>query len=256
MTSSADFFKNSYGFGFKNKKFVCFFGNASADISHLQNEFTDFKFCRLKQTHSNTVVESIPSIDSDIHLFGEKFSAEGDAHFTHLSNRALTIATADCMPIMIWCKQTDRAAAVHAGWRGVENKIIIKALEKLIETGSSKKSFEIFVGPSIQKNSFEVDRDVFEKISASALGLPTEKFADFKNEKYYIDLNRVLLRQIFFITSEKFTPDFRNDEEFRSENVSVVFSKIDTKTSFDFFSYRRGKQSKERNLSFACSLIE
>ena len=236
---NAEYFENQFGFGFKNKKFLCFFGNTAADVQHLQNEFVNLKFCRLKQTHSDLVIESTASGEIDLHTFGHASAIEADAHYTSIPARALCIATADCMPIMIWCEQTFRVAAVHAGWRGVENKILIKTLQKLIESGSSQKRFQIFVGPSIQQNSFEVDRDVYEKISAAACGLAPEKIAFSKEEKFHVDLNSALLSQIQFVAEE---------------TVSVTFSKIDTKTSLDFYSYRRGKLTKERNLSFACLL--
>lgn len=224
-------FKNDLGFGYQNQKVLFFFANGTATLERLKNEFRDFKFYEIRQTHSDIVIEAT------------SVYTEADAHLTSLKNAALLIKTADCMPLMIYCNQTQRAAAVHAGWRGVENKITRKTLESLIATGSTECNFDIYVGPSIQQKSFEVDRDVFEKlINSSTDHTPDFNLASLyyqENNKYYIDLNELVLQQINQCTDHK---------------ARVTFSKIDTKTSLDFHSYRRGKSPSERNLSFVCLL--
>ncbi|MBY0453038.1 MAG: polyphenol oxidase family protein [Bdellovibrionaceae bacterium] len=216
-------FKNELGFGYKNDDVLFFFGNGSATVDKLKKHFSEFNFLEIRQTHSDIVIEAT------------KTYMEADAHFSRQKNEALLIKTADCMPIMIYCSQTQRVAALHAGWRGVENQITRKTLEVLISSGSTKCDFDIFVGPSIQQNSFEVDRDVFEKLVSPDL---TATYYQ-KSDKYYIDLNAIVFQQISACTDSK---------------ARVTFSKIDTKTSLEFHSYRRGKSPSERNLSFVCLL--
>lgn len=224
-------FENELGFGYKNQDVLFFFGNGSATLDKLKTKFSDFKFYEIRQTHSDIVIEATT------------LYTEADAHFTSLKNAALFIKTADCMPLMVYCKQTQRVAAIHAGWRGVENKITRKTLETLSGSGSTLHDFDIYVGPSIQQKSFEVDRDVFEKlINSKTDHLAHYNLAELyfqQNEKYYIDLNALVLQQINLVTNSR---------------ARVLFSKIDTKTSLDFHSYRRGKSSSERNISFVCLL--
>lgn len=225
---SNSYFENEFGFGFKTEKFIAFFGNTKTELTNLNALFSSFTFSRIKQTHSDIVVEANASV-SNANL------TEADAHWTAVANQALVIATADCMPIMIYCNQTHRVAAVHAGWRGIENRITEKTLQSLIKTGSTQKNFKIYIGPSIQQDSFEVDVDVYEKLSKSAVNLKETDYSYQANDKYYINLNKIVLSQINSVADS---------------NCEVYFCEIDTKTDLNFYSYRRGKLKSERNLSF------
>lgn len=220
------YFQNKLGFGYKDEKVLIFFGNKNGELEILKTEFPDFEFLRVKQTHSNVFVHATAELK------------EADAHWTAESKKALLIATADCMPIMIHCEQTQRVAAVHAGWRGVANGIIENTLKQLIYTGSDEKRFRIFCGPSIQQASFEVDRDVFDQLVAKSRSPQISSYSSFQNNKYYVNLNRIAQNQIVATSGV----------------MNSVFSSIDTKTDDNFYSYRRGKLKSERNLSFICLL--
>lgn len=220
------YFQSDLGFGYKDEKVLIFFGNKNGSIENLKTEFADFEFLRIKQTHSNIFVQAGTEL------------READAHWTAEPEKALLIATADCMPIMIYCEQTLRAAAVHAGWRGVANGIIENTLKQLIYTGSDEKRFRIFCGPSIQQKSFEVDRDVFDQLIAKSRSPQISSYSSFQNNKYYVNLNRIAQNQIVATSGV----------------MNSVFSSIDTKSNEDFYSYRREKLASERNLSFICLL--
>lgn len=211
---------------FQSRAFV-FFGNAEDSFEKIQSDFRDLNFKKIRQTHSDIVIKA-----SDQPI-------EADSHYTSKAKEALIIATADCMPIMIYCKQTHRAAAVHAGWRGVENKITEKTLHELISTGSSKKDFQFWVGPHILQNSFEVDLATYALLSKSHYNLKDEEYMICKNSKCYIALNKIIESQIKNILNK--TPE-------------IVFLNIDTKINSDYHSYRRDQKTKERNLSFICLL--
>jgi YfiH family protein len=220
------YFQNNIGFGYQDSEILVFFGNKNGEHPALEKEFPDFQFLRVKQTHSDIFVEASTDLK------------DADAHGTAEKNKALLIATADCMPIMIYCEQTRRAAAVHAGWRGVANGILEKTLNQLIFTGSDLKQFRIFCGPSIQQNSFEVDRDVFDLIKQKSRSSRPESYSYQKNSKFYVNLNQIAQNQIMHT----------------SGCMNSVFSTIDTKTDENYYSYRRGKLRSERNLSFICLL--
>lgn len=211
-------------------RFICHFGNNRAEIAELKQAYPNFELLRVRQTHSDIVLQAEFRPNTPY----EQLS-EADAHYTAALNQALVIATADCMPIMIYCGQTHRAAAVHAGWRGVANKITEKTLKRLIDTGSTDKKFEIFIGPSILQDSFEIDEDVFNILKPSQYNLKDEVYYKKQDNKFYVDLNQIVLSQINFITENK---------------AQTYFCNIDTKTNENFHSYRRGKHKKERNLSF------
>jgi polyphenol oxidase len=229
--SQSDIFQNTkLGLVVHQKNFICHFGNIHAEIADLQQTYPQFDLLRVRQTHSDIIIQA----EYKPQLAYEDLS-EADAHFSSKKNQALIIATADCMPIMIYCRQTHRAAAVHAGWRGVANKITEKTLQRLIQTGSTQKQFEIFVGPSILQNSFEIDEDVFNILKGSHYNLSESDFYQQRNNKYYVDLTKIVQSQIDLATHK---------------NSKVHFCNVNTKTNENFYSYRRGKQTKERNLSF------
>ena len=90
--------QSELGLTYKGENFVVFFGGTHATLADLQIEYAQVDFLRIKQTHSNIVVEA--SIQT----------VEADAHYSENMAEALLIATADCMPIMIYCEQTPLSA--------------------------------------------------------------------------------------------------------------------------------------------------
>ncbi|OQW52395.1 MAG: hypothetical protein A4S09_08550 [Proteobacteria bacterium SG_bin7] len=206
----------------ESNKFLVFFGSRHTTWEVLPKLFPNLKFARLKQTHGNTVVQS----PSDMLL-------EGDGHWTEKRNVALTIVTADCLPVMILDQH--RIGAVHAGWRGIENQVLLKTLH----SGFSK-NLEIFIGPHIQKSSFEVGIDVSKKLIASTKNL---SFFDLKKcvfphtdpQKRYIDLSYIACAQL---------------KSFGIDEKNIYLSGHDTFTNNDFSSYRRKESPTGRQVSF------
>lgn len=219
--------QNELGYFYNNEKYIVFFGTVSASIEKLKEFYPSLNFRHIRQTHSDIVVESTESL------------LEADAHFTNKKNQALLIATADCTPLMIYCHQTQRVVAIHAGWRGVENKITEKTLNKLIATGSTEKKFDFFFGPHIMQDSFEVSEDVFLLLQNAQHELDKKEYALEKNDKFYVDLQKIILSQIKHVI--KAPPQ-------------VLILDMDTKTNENFHSYRREKMTPERNLSFIAPL--
>ncbi len=206
---------------------LVFFGDSHDSLEKIQTSYPQLKIKKIRQTHSDLIVEA-----SD-------FPIEADAHFTSDTNSALLIATADCMPIMVYCSQTRRVAAIHAGWRGIANRITEKTLLQFVATGSSKKEFKIWVGPHILQNSFEIDQEAYDLLLNAKSGLAENEFAYKTNGKHYVALKKILESQIKNVTSTA---------------TKLFFLDIDTKTNPDYYSYRRDQKTKERNLSFICLL--
>ncbi len=204
-----------------------FFGKNRVNREMLQKKYPDFHFQQIRQTHSDIVIES-----SDEPL-------EADSHYSSLKNIGLLISTADCIPALIYCRQTGRVAAVHAGWKGVANQIIFKTLKRLQATGSDRNHFEIWLGPHILQNSFEVDLDVLKKLDLSTYRLNRDDYCYEENKKYYVDLSQIVESQV-----REVAKDF--------SKIHVI--NIDTKTNLDFCSFRRDKEKAERNLSFIVAL--
>ncbi|HEX4925630.1 MAG TPA: polyphenol oxidase family protein, partial [Bdellovibrionales bacterium] len=120
-----------------------FFGNKRATTELLKSLYPNYEFHFLKQVHGDRL---------------EKAPATGpaDAHWTDKPNQAVAVYTADCLPALIYWPQSRRAAAIHAGWRGVAAEILPKTLRAF----GSETDTRVFVGPHIRMNSFEVHDDV------------------------------------------------------------------------------------------------
>lgn len=213
----------SIGLILKTRHLQLFFGNKNSSLDSIQNTFSALSLKRIKQTHSDIIVEASDTI------------VEADSHYTQETNAGLLISTADCLPVLIFCSQTNRIAAVHAGWKGVANQIVLKTAKQLISTGSSHKIFEFWIGPHILQDSFEIDLDVLKQLEASAYGLKQKQYYYEQNNKFYVDLNQIVFSQI---------------AQIESQNVNVFTLDVDTKTDPLFWSFRRDKEKAGRNLSF------
>lgn len=211
------------GLVYQTNDFEIFFGNKNSNVETIQKEFSQFHQQRVKQTHSDIVVQASNEI------------FEADAHFTSEKNMALVIATADCMPVLIFCHQTQRIASVHAGWKGVANQIVLKTLKQLISTGSSKRQFDFWVGPHILQHSFEVSSDVFQELVLASYELENSDFSFEQNNKFYVDLDKIVYSQIKKVVGH---------------DLILNTAEIDTKTNDQYWSFRRDKEKAGRNLSF------
>lgn len=87
-------------------------------------------------------------------------AGEGDGLITSIHGLPIAIATADCVPIAIAGSST--VAIVHAGWRGLANGVIGKALEAFSALGDEATTASI--GPHIGSCCYEVGDEVVDAI--------------------------------------------------------------------------------------------
>lgn len=115
-----------------------------------------------KQVHSDGVLEVGPGgigtdAMEDEHGGERSGQVEGDALWTDRSGIALSVISADCVPILLAERDGDRIAAVHAGWRGLVAGVIRRAIEAL---GAAPGSLDAWIGPAIGACCYEVGDDV------------------------------------------------------------------------------------------------
>lgn len=107
-----------------------------------------------------------------------------DALITSKKNLGLAVAVADCVPVFIYDRQNKIIAAVHSGWRGTEQKILLKTLRTLSENyNSNPKNLISYIGPSISQANYEVGREVAEKFD--------QAFIKPKGDKYLLDVSGI-----------------------------------------------------------------
>ena len=77
---------------------------------------------------------------------------ECDGSFTRKAGEAVTVAAADCVPILISANEGGAVMALHAGWKGTLGKIAEKAGRHF-----DPMSFDrVWIGPSIRKCCYKV----------------------------------------------------------------------------------------------------
>ncbi len=69
----------------------------------------------------------------------------------------LTISVADCIPLALFDSVTGSIGLVHAGWRGLDGKIIKNAVDLMIKNFSVKpENLQAEIGPHICQKHYEV----------------------------------------------------------------------------------------------------
>jgi len=207
-----------------------FFGDRMSSPEKLAPAFPHFSYVYLNQTHSDIVVEA-----------DQAAVLSGDAHLTSAPGRALCIRTADCLPVMIYDPDTDFIAAIHAGWRGIENEIVRKSCARLRALGSALTQARAWIGPHIEAKSFEVGRDVAARLSSRFAAV--RDFSDTdgvilphaNSEKAFVDLLSIARAQLH---AEGIKPD-------RQRSLP-----IDTFASPQHASFRRDAGAAGRQVSF------
>lgn len=105
-----------------------------------------------KQVHSAVALPARPG-----------FCGEGDALFTDQPGLALSVVTADCVPILL--AGPAGVAAIHAGWRGIVGGVIPATLETL---KGRPGEWTAWIGPAIGACCYEVGEDVAERVVAAS----------------------------------------------------------------------------------------
>ena len=117
----------------------------------------------------------------------KKKALEGvDALMTNLRNVCIGVSTADCIPVLLYDKEKQAVCAIHAGWRGTVKRIVMKAVEAMMQDyGTQPQQLVAQIGPGIHLDSFEVGDEVYEAFAQA--GFPMEQMSK-KKEKWHIDL--------------------------------------------------------------------
>jgi copper oxidase (laccase) domain-containing protein len=91
-----------------------------------------------------------------------------DGLFSARSGSLLTIRTADCYPVFVRDVSNPRFCLLHAGWRGLADGIISKALNNWFDG-----PVELILGAGIGASEYEVGEDVVHAFSET-LGMDVE----------------------------------------------------------------------------------
>ena len=139
----------------------------------------------LHQQHTNTVCK----------IDGPKKSGGplvGDACWTDKPGMPLVVMTADCLPIVLCDRAGAVVAAVHAGWRGLDNGVIEATVASLPVPPTALMAW---IGPGISQRHFQVGDAVRQQLCGRDRAL-TDHFVADETGRWRMDLAAIAAWQL------------------------------------------------------------
>ena len=184
----------------------------------------------MNQTHSNKVV-TINENNKNIQRIGS------DALITRNKNIAISVLTADCVPVLIYEEVNHVIACIHAGWKGSINGIIKNTLKEIVNIGKNHK-IHVAVGPCIGVKNYEVGKEFYNEFVKE----------NKKNEIFF-----------FHTQKDKFLFNLRSYVNFKIKEFNIEhLENIDFDTYAEkenFFSFRRSGHLGEKDYGRCISTI-
>ncbi len=95
-----------------------------------------------------------------------------DALLTNVKGLCIGVSTADCIPVLLYDEEHHAAAAIHAGWRGTQARIVYKTVHEMcIAYNTDPTKLKAVVGPGISIENFEVGDEVYEAFEQAAFDM-------------------------------------------------------------------------------------
>jgi YfiH family protein len=107
----------------------------------------------------------------------------------------VAVRVADCVPVLLADADVGRAAAAHAGWRGVASGIVPAAIARM---GAAPSRVVAAIGPCIGPCCFEVGADVGAEIARATSDAAIAR-RDATRGKAYVDLRRAVREQLVLL---------------------------------------------------------
>jgi len=184
----------------------------------------------LRQMHGNDGLSVTSSMQAESIV---PFAYEGDFLITNVSRVGLGVATADCVPIIMFDKTKHVAAIVHAGWRGSVEEVALKAIDQMkTQFQVQVENLRIFMGPSAKGCCYSVGQNVLNEIERYPY---YEKVMHRAQGKVFVDLPlfNCLLLEEYGIKKEAFRLTY---------NLCTICNQ-------SFCSYRRDGSTQWRQMS-------
>ncbi|MCB9017874.1 MAG: peptidoglycan editing factor PgeF [Prevotellaceae bacterium] len=141
--------------------------------------------------------DGICRIDSSYFEMNEEgratFLNSCDALVTTMPDVCLAVTTADCVPVLLCDIEKTVVMAVHAGWRGVVNGIVPKAMGMMVsEYGVPLSSVCAVTGPCVSAAAYEVSRELVDTFSSLFSREQMMLVARATDTSFFLDLRRAV----------------------------------------------------------------
>ena len=160
-----------------------------ADNRQLVTDLLPSQPCWLNQTHS----DNIALLDEPVDL-----TLPYDASVTAQRNKVCPVMTADCLPLFITNNQGSVVMAIHAGWQGLVNRIIVKSIVCMVSRYNiGAEDLLVWLGPAISIGHFEIGDEVKCKLQSSMVSMSDAPFVKGSVEgKWHADVYQIAREQL------------------------------------------------------------
>lgn len=115
--------------------------------------------------------------------------ADADALFTDSKDLYLTIRTADCAAVLLYCPEVPAVGIAHAGWRGARANIVENLIQSMRDRWTvNPSSLKVAVSPHIKKCCYIVGDEFYDFFPG--------EFLERVNGDLYFDLGKILIKQL------------------------------------------------------------
>ena len=217
--------------------------NVIGNLDKVRKSVGFSKVHKATQAHTDKVM--IINDENEVEYeFSKLNKQECDGYIVDKPGIATLITTADCNPIIILDKKNRVVANVHAGWKGVINRIYINAINLMQEKYNTNiEDLVICIGPSIRKCCFTSQEESFKEKFTSVFNYSKDYLEyDEDGVTFHIDLIEILKHEFGVIGV-------------REEQIHVA--PICTRCSNeDFFSFRYAKQNNYKDYGTMATIVE
>jgi YfiH family protein len=142
-----------------------FSGDEADSIDENRKRVADTLDCRtvfsLRQIHSDRVCVVDEDFDIDnVH--------EGDGMVTVMPGIAISVLGADCSPVLMADPEKKVVGAAHGGWKGAVAGVTDNVISAMESLGARRYAIIAAIGPSIQKQSYQVGEEFVSQVIAES----------------------------------------------------------------------------------------
>ena len=133
-----------------------------------RDEELPFYVVQPHQVHGTVIKEVVDPMTTRDMLEGV------DALVTDVPGVAISVRTADCIPVLLYDPVHRAVAAVHDGWRGTVQRLSQKVIDFMYERyGTNASDLKAVIGPGIGPESFQVGQEVVDAFAEA--GFPMDQ---------------------------------------------------------------------------------
>lgn len=153
-------------------------------VSPTQTHSTHLKKVSL-ETHGGEGMRTLSPLLDDV-----------DATYTLDEELVLLTYHADCIPVLLYEPERRLIAAIHAGWKGNTNEIILKVIHQLIaDEHINPKKMYAYIGPSLSYQNFEAKEDIIQKVKSMSFDT-SSYYQQTSSTTYHLDGKGLALKQL------------------------------------------------------------